>query len=97
MPKPAKPRARKRSLLSRIFGRRRAAPLQLSDTKEDIYVWIVRKGQAPEITEWINDLYVEQYGRPPIALHICVEQVKDIQQFSRDELRQLIRPWMEGG
>ena len=83
-----------RRLLSKIFRSRRH-PLELSNRKQDCYVWVVRKGRATEMTEWINDLYIEHTGRPPAALHICVEEVTDIQKFTKGEIRTFILPWLE--
>ena len=72
--------------------------LEIDDNPHKCYVWLVNpeiERDTLDLTNWIREMYIAHYHREPQALHMVLRSVTDIREFSKREVRLLLKPWLE--
>ena len=89
------------SILKRVFKRKWGfikTLKTLHDNSNDIYVWIVNENEQPHVIDelrmFINTTYQEMYGHEPRALHIVVQNIKDIHHMDKETFLSHVKPYL---
>lgn len=70
----------------------------LEDRPDLAHVWIVNGDEDTRnhVAHVLQEAYYEHSERDPRALHLTVNDVDEIRTLSRDEVRQVVKPWLKG-